>query len=145
MYVHGVSTNACCTHTDLYIVTPTHTLARTHNTTHTHCPWVSLLCPVCVIAAAVREMFEKTDFYKTSDKQCLFMTIHDAVLYAQRLLAIAQGVRKDLFFLLSLKCLCFMGICLSLYSDALGWWVFFSLSLSLIYSMYFVCASQFKC
>lgn len=41
--------------------------------------------------AAVREMFEKTDFYKTSDKQCLFLTIHDAVLYAQRLLAIVEG------------------------------------------------------
>ncbi|XP_076469470.1 prestin-like isoform X2 [Babylonia areolata] len=41
--------------------------------------------------AAVREMFEKTDFYKTSDKQCLFLTVHDAVLYAQRLLAIVEG------------------------------------------------------
>ncbi|KAL8599589.1 hypothetical protein ACOMHN_065198 [Nucella lapillus] len=41
--------------------------------------------------AAVREMFEKTNFYKTSDKQCLFLTVHDAVLYSQRLLAIVEG------------------------------------------------------
>ncbi|KAL8593380.1 hypothetical protein ACOMHN_061420 [Nucella lapillus] len=40
---------------------------------------------------AVREMFEKTDFYRTSDKQCLFLTVHDAVLNSQRLLAVAVG------------------------------------------------------
>ncbi|KAK7488601.1 hypothetical protein BaRGS_00020218, partial [Batillaria attramentaria] len=40
--------------------------------------------------AAVREMFEKTDFYKTSDKQCLFLTLHDAVVFAQRCIQIGE-------------------------------------------------------
>ncbi|XP_070193261.1 prestin-like isoform X3 [Littorina saxatilis] len=44
---------------------------------------------------AVREMFEKTSFYSTSDKQCLFLTVHDAVLYAQRILAIVEADEAD--------------------------------------------------
>ncbi|XP_025107659.1 solute carrier family 26 member 6-like isoform X3 [Pomacea canaliculata] len=45
--------------------------------------------------AAVREMFEKTDFYRTSDKQCLFLSVHDAVRYAQRLLLIVSGEERE--------------------------------------------------
>ncbi|XP_076448309.1 prestin-like [Babylonia areolata] len=43
--------------------------------------------------AAIREMFERTGFYGTSGKECQFMTVHDAVVYAQRVLVIVQGDR----------------------------------------------------
>lgn len=93
-------------------------------------------------------MFEKTDFYKTSDKQCLFMTIHDAVLYAQRLLAIVEGVRKDFFFpffffLFFFKLiLLYVNVYLSPYSDVFGGCCFF---LSLSFYIYFchVCVIRF--
>ena len=46
----------------------------------------------CYVSGAVRDMFEKTNFYQTSDKQCVFLTVHDAVLYCQRLVNIVEGV-----------------------------------------------------
>lgn len=47
-------------------------------------------------------MFEKTDFYKTSDKQCLFLTLHDAVVFAQRCIQIGVSQRQVAFFKLLL-------------------------------------------
>lgn len=53
--------------------------------------------------AAVREMFEKTDFYKTSDKQCLFLTLHDAVVFAQRCIQIGEEEQAGLGFLTGIQ------------------------------------------
>ena len=82
------------TNTHILTLRLTHMHAHARMLTFFLCQFLISVC-LSVIAAAVREMFEKTDFYKTSDKQCLFMTVHDAVLYAQRLLAIVEGVRTD--------------------------------------------------
>ncbi|XP_067683915.1 prestin-like isoform X1 [Haliotis asinina] len=54
---------------------------------------VSVLLAHCKVD--VREMFEKTGFFKTNDKEQVFVTVHDAVLSAQRKALPSNGNIKN--------------------------------------------------